>query len=120
MTLCMRILRTIIDEEQPISTYRISKLLNESFNAVKYNIKKLEENKTIIAFKKDSSNNAIYYVPNTLFTEMDAVVDFIEPVICEALETVDMDEDKAKFNFRMLLSLIIDDVIINGKSITKG
>ena len=121
MTLCLRILQAIINEEQPITTYKISKLLNESFNAVKYNIQKLEKHKAIIAFKKDNSNKAIYYVPNKLFTEIDAVIEFIEPVICEAMETVNMDENNAKFNFRMLLNLIIDDIIINnGKSTTKS
>jgi len=113
MSLCLRILKAIIDEEQPITNYKIAKLLNESFNAVKYNIQKLERHKTIIAFKKEDNGKSTYYVPNKLFTEKDAVIQYLEPVICEAMETVDMNESNAKFNFKILLNLIIDD--INGK-----
>ena len=116
MSLCLKILRTIIDEEQPITTYKISKLLNESFNAVKYNIKKLEQHKTILVSSKVNGqyNRAVYYIPNNLFIGMDTIVKFIEPIINNA----NMDEANAKFNFQMLLYLIIDD--INGKSTTKS
>ena len=112
----IRILRVIIDEKQPITTYKIAKLLNESFNAVKYNIKKLEQYKAIVAVKKD--NKAIYYIPNKLFTKMDAIIEYLEPFIKEAMDNIDMNEDNAKNNFKMLLNLIIDD--INGKSNKKS
>jgi DNA-binding Lrp family transcriptional regulator len=103
----------IIDEEQPITTYKISKLLNESFNAVKYNIQKLEKHKAILAFKKDENKTATYYVPNKLFTEMDDIIEYLEPIISAAMYSADLDENNAKFNFKILLNLIIDD--INGK-----
>jgi len=111
--LCLQILKTIIDENQPISTYKVAKLLNESFNAVKYNIQKLESHKAIIAFKKEGNEKGIYYVPNVLFTEMEEIVEYLEPVICESINTAGMDEKNAKFNFKLLLNLIIDG--INGK-----
>jgi predicted transcriptional regulator len=113
MSLYTQVLQTIIKEEEPISTYKISKLLNKPFNSVKYNIKKLENIEAILESKTVGKqyNKAIYYIPNKMFIEvMDTLTNFIEPII----HSVNMDEEKAKHNLKLLLTLIIDG--INGKS----
>lgn len=115
MNLCLRILKTVIDAEEPISPYAISKELGESYNSVKYNIQKLEKHKTILALKRKNKPNATYYVPNEFFTEMDIILDYLNPIIYEALRTTEMNENNAKFNFKRLFELILNDVIINGK-----
>lgn len=115
MNLCQNILKIIIKSEEPITTYRIAKELDEEYNSVKYNIQKLEEHKAILAVERKDKQNGTYYVPNKLFTEIDIAIEHLTPTIEEALKTVNMNKDNAKFNFRMLLSLIINEVVINGK-----
>jgi hypothetical protein len=116
MNLCLKILKTIIDAEEPISPYAISKSLGESYNSVKYNIQKLEDHKTILALKRKDKPNATYYVPNEFFTEMDVILEYLNPIILEALRTTEMNENNAKFNFKRLFELIINEVIVNGKN----
>ena len=110
MSLCTQVLQTIINEEEPISTYKISKLLNRSFNIVKYNIKKLQHTEAILESKMVGKqyNKAIYYIPNKLFVDvMDGITKFIEPIIHSS---INMDEEKTKYNLKLLLSLIIDGI----------
>jgi predicted transcriptional regulator len=111
MDLNLKILKTIVDYGMPISIYKISKLLNESFNAVKYNVKQLEEHKTILAVEREDKPKNTYYVPNALFTEKDELVEHLTPIVGRALDTVEMDEHNARFNFKMLLSLIVNDIV---------
>ena len=109
MSLCTQVLQTIIEEEEPLTTYKISKLLNKPFNSVKYNIKKLEQSEAILESKMVDKqySKAIYYIPNKLFIEvMDGITKFIEPII----HSVNMDEEKAKHNLKLLLTLIIDGI----------
>ena len=100
MSVCLEILQTIIDEEEPITTYKISKLLNKPFNTVKYNIKKLERYNAILVFKKIDTQyiKAVYYIPNNLFIGKDVIVKFIEPIIKNAK----MGEADAKFKKKEL------------------
>lgn len=114
--LCLQILKTIIKYGEPITTYRIAKELDEEYNSVKYNVQKLEKHKAILAVERKQEQNGTYYVPNKLFTEINGIIEYLEPVILTSLDTAEMDENNAKFNFKMLLSLIINDIVVkNGQ-----
>jgi hypothetical protein len=113
MNLCQKILKTVVEYGEPITTYRIAKELDEEYNSVKYNIQKLEDHKTILAMEREGETNGTYYVPNKLFTEIDGIIEYLEPVIRTSLDTAEMNENNAKFNFKMLLSLIINDIVVN-------
>ena len=113
--LCVKILKLLLEREEPLTTYEIAKELKETFNTIKYNIKKLETHGAILPCEKYDNPKGVYYVPNRFFTEIDDFIEYMNPIICEAMETAEMNENDAKFNFRLLLGLIIDDIILNGK-----
>jgi len=109
-----RILKFIIEAEEPVSSYRIAKKLGENAQTVDYNIKKLLKHDTILPVKKRNKSKATYYVPNQLFTQMDTLLEILEPVIYESVLTApDLNEKDAKFNFKLLMEYVINDIDFN-------
>lgn len=119
MTLPTKILKCLIASEEPLSCYRIAKKLNETYNAVKYHIKIMEKNVSILAVQNSENPQATYYVPNAFFTLYDEYIELIEPIIQFAVETIDNSdikaEKKAKYNFSLLLSMFKEEIEINGE-----
>ena len=109
-----RILKFIIEAEEPVSSYFIAKELKKNVQTINYNIKKLLRHNTILPVKKVGAKNATYYVPNQLFTQMDTLLEILEPVIYESVLTApDLNEKDAKFNFKLLMEYVINDIDFN-------